>query len=317
MAIAVVAIHTNPFDKCSITFVNEIAMTIEDMAVPFFFITSGFLLAVKWGETSDVRRNRVNKMLVYTIKLYTVWTLISIPLSVYGYVQSRNGLVSCILSYFKYFLFVGKLYNSYHLWYLLAEIYALCIISIMLKYDKKICDMLAAGVIMYAVYLVFAYCEKYTGMPTGIQAIVNLYEFVFNKGGVFTGMLYICIGIYIVEKNKHINIPGGLIMLFAGIFIKYNFAEDVGNIIASVMFFMLILKIELPEHLIYLNLREVSKYIYLTHLICFSLYTFAIGDMNKLGVDSFVATVMLSLIVSLMIIKVKRIKKENILNVKK
>lgn len=39
MAVVVVAIHTNPFDRCASTFVNEMAMTIEDMAVPFFFLS--------------------------------------------------------------------------------------------------------------------------------------------------------------------------------------------------------------------------------------------------------------------------------------
>ena len=44
MAIAVVAIHTNPIVHCKNEFVIRVTVMIEDWAVPFFFVASGFFL---------------------------------------------------------------------------------------------------------------------------------------------------------------------------------------------------------------------------------------------------------------------------------
>lgn len=49
MAVVVVAFHTNPFDKCTSVFVNETMIIVADMAVPFFFLASGYFIADKWG----------------------------------------------------------------------------------------------------------------------------------------------------------------------------------------------------------------------------------------------------------------------------
>lgn len=57
MAIVVIVIHTNPFDKCTSIIVNEAATVIEDMAVTFFFMASGYLMAVKWGDICKQREN--------------------------------------------------------------------------------------------------------------------------------------------------------------------------------------------------------------------------------------------------------------------
>jgi peptidoglycan/LPS O-acetylase OafA/YrhL len=303
MAIVVIAIHTNPFVGCNIRFVNEFAMIIEDMAVPFFFITSGFLLTVKWGETAEEKKIRVDKMLASTIKMYVIWTLISFPLSVYGYIESGNSLVSCVLSYVKYFFFVGKLYNSYHLWYLLALIYALALIRAMLGVNGKVSHMLGVGIVLYIVYLVFLYLEQGTISNLAVGKVVQVYEFIFNKGGVLSGMLYVTIGMIIAESGKRVDMRLCALLMVLGIFVKYYILSDLGVIISSTMLFLMVLGIKLPPGSIYKSLRGLSKYIYLTHLICFSIYTFIIGDLNKLGADSFVATLILSLICSYGIFK--------------
>ena len=43
MAIVVVAIHTRPEMSCDSVFVRQIFETIYSLAVPFFFMASGFL----------------------------------------------------------------------------------------------------------------------------------------------------------------------------------------------------------------------------------------------------------------------------------
>lgn len=306
LAIVVVAFHTNPFVNCKSVLVNETVMLIADMTVPFFFMASGYFLALGWGETCQQREKYIHKVLVSTFSLYTLWTLLSLPLTIYGYVTSGNSLVACILSYVKYFFFIGKLYNSYHLWYLLAMIYALLAMWILVHRGKGTRQILLAGVAFYMVYLLFAWIRQYDGGGRLLAAAGKAFDYVFNNGGVFTGMLYMSIGIYIRE-HRVTKLPVSVAGIVAGIFLKYTVSQELGTILSSVMLFALVLTIKLPDHTCYFVLRGLSKYIYLLHLLCFSFYTFVvIRQPNKLGVDSFLVTFTSAALIAAGIIYIKK-----------
>lgn len=44
MAVVVAAIHTEPLINCEINYINKIYDALKLVAVPFFFVTAGFLL---------------------------------------------------------------------------------------------------------------------------------------------------------------------------------------------------------------------------------------------------------------------------------
>lgn len=306
LAIVVVAFHTNPFVNCKSSLINEIVMTIADMTVPFFFMASGYFLALGWGETSQQRERYIHKVLVSTFSLYTLWTLFSLPLTIYGYVVSGNNIVQCILSYVKYFFFIGKLYNSYHLWYLLAMIYALLAMWILIHRGKGTRHILFTGILLYTVYLLFAWIRQSDGTGGLLASAGKMFDYVFNNGGVFTGMLYMSAGIYIREHRAG-SLPVSAIGIAAGILIRYTVSQELGTILSSVMLFVFVLHVKLPDHPCYFILRQLSKYIYLLHLLCFSFYTFVIiNQPNKLGVDSFLVTITLAVLLAAVIIRCKK-----------
>lgn len=309
MAIVVVAIHTNPFVNCKNVLVDQIAIIIEDAAVPFFFMASGFLLALGWGGTSQQREMYIQRTLVSAVRLYITWTLISIPLTLYGYAMSGNSLVSCIFSYVKYFLFVGKLYNSYHLWYLLAMIYALLAMWIWVRRGKGTRYILITGAFFYAVYLVFMWIRQNDNANGMMAAAGNAFYFVFNNGIVFTGMLYMGIGIYIRE-HRGVSLLTSTAGMAAGILVRYGLSQEMGKIIFAVMLFTFVLKIPLSDCSCYSILRGLSKYIYLVHLLCFSFYTIiVIKQPNKLGIDSFFMTAVSATVLAAIILYGKKRRK--------
>lgn len=55
MAIFVVALHVEPLKGMQGTFFYQIYNTIARMAVPFFFITSGYLLFYKMTEDYNIK----------------------------------------------------------------------------------------------------------------------------------------------------------------------------------------------------------------------------------------------------------------------
>ena len=244
-------------------------------------------------------------------------------MTIYGYVTSDNNIVNCIFSYIKYFFFVGRLYNSYHLWYLLAMIYALLAMWILIHHGKSTPYLLMTGAFFYLIYLVFAWIrqgEEASGLLAGAG---RAFDFVFNNGGVFTGLLYMSIGIFFREHRRltpancdaHrtesiFQTRSSVAGIVAGILIKYGLSQEMGNILAAVMFFALVLNIRLRDSKGYILLRNLSKYIYLLHLLCFSLYTFVIiRQPNKLGVDSFIATFAMAVLFSAAIIYGKELIK--------
>lgn len=308
MAAAVIAIHTNPIVSWTNPAAIAIVVMVEEWAVPFFFAASGFFLfrTMKTPYTEDVKR--IDHYIVKILKMYCAWTLISLPLTLYGYVTSGNGMISCILSYIKYFLFVGKLYNSYHLWYLLALLYALAAIRSMIK---KGFQPIMIAVVSFAVYLFAEVMSVLMGqldtLGGMVHRLVSLYQFVFNNGGIFTGMVYVSTGMLIACYRPRIHKWLGIAALAAINIGKLFFGGIAIRLIMPVeaaLLFMVLLTIRLPDHEIWRKCRKASTVIYLSHLIFFSIYTFIIlRNPNKLGFDSFMVTLLLSALNALLLIR--------------
>lgn len=86
MAVVVIAIHIRPEVSFSNHSVKIIFEGIYSLAVPFFFMASGFLLFRKARiPLEDVGKARILSYLKRMLKLYVVWTLIYLPLTIYGF----------------------------------------------------------------------------------------------------------------------------------------------------------------------------------------------------------------------------------------
>lgn len=252
---------------------------------------------------------RIDRYMIKVIKMYCTWTLLSLPLTIYGYVISDNSFISCILSYIKYFFFVGKLYDSYHLWYLLALIYALVAIRFLQKKNTNIGMTFLLSVMIFGFSELFSCASEHLDNLQGIAyKVVYMYQYEFNNGGVFRGMIYVVIGMMVATYRYYFNkwiCVSGIVALN---FIKHPMPEYVIHwitIIEVVLVFMLLLNINLPNSKTWGICRKFSVYIYLSHLICYSLYTFLIGEPNKLGVDSFVVTAFLSVLNAAVLISIQ------------
>ncbi|WP_409932557.1 acyltransferase family protein [Xanthocytophaga flavus] len=118
-AFLVISIHTRPFYDIHPVLGFLFENIITRVAVPFFFISSGFLFFTKVLETSSVSEQR--KLLVGFLKrilvLYLLWTLIYLPYDLYFIYKKQHDLVATLLSYLQRLLLWG---SHFHLWYLLS-----------------------------------------------------------------------------------------------------------------------------------------------------------------------------------------------------
>lgn len=314
MAFAVIAIHTNPVVNCTNLLAVTCVVMIEDWAVPFFFIASGFFLFYNTEFYERLQLQRIDKYLKKIVILYCVWTIFSFPLTLYGYYQSDNSLIECIISYMKYFLLVGKLYNSYHLWYLLALIYAVVIIRFMLKRRCRTEYIVIVSVLLYAMNELLQYIVNYAYNTTSIMYKgALLYQYVFNKGGVFTGMIYVVMGMLLAEYRRYLNRWLSIFVIIVLNLLKIHCSSLVADYLIipeTVLVFMVVISIRMKENVKLRYLRKTSTIIYLSHLIWYSLYSFIIiKEPNKLGLDSFIATSLLSLSNAVILIKLMQNKK--------
>lgn len=314
-AYVTIALHTNPFVNCDNQLITDIFMFFSDFIVPFFMITAGYFLYISMNKDGVDKIEKVKAYLMKIIKMYLIAEVFSLPLTIYGYIKSGNGIISNILSFIKYIFFVGKLYNSYQLWFLLALIYSVIVVIICLKKNTSEKFILFLGVVSYAFYeLMHLLIDNIPNSNVCIDKIAKLYFFVFNYGGIFSGLLYISLGMILAKYKKYLTWWIALSCLIVLTFFEHGAGYLVFEIlhpIRTVALFMLLLNVSLAESSIYVFFRKASMLIYLSHLIIMSIYTFLIiGEPNKYGIDTFLITVIGSTIFAvLFIVTQKNIKK--------
>ena len=310
MAVAVIVAHTNPFVNIENKVVLGGVTFVTELMNPFFFITSGFFIFYSLEKPYEENLDYMDKYLRKTIRLYVIWTIVSFPIHVYGYMLSGESLIHCILSYIKYFLFVGKLYNSGHLWYLLALIYAVIGIRFLLKHKIKVSLIFVISFLIFTCNFVMCGLAENVQLIGGVAGrIVSVYSSIFNKGGVFTGFFYVSIGMLIAQGKRYLNtwvaIVGMIILQIINIWFGLSYNAYL-TAIEGALLFMGILGIPNAKNKCGNILRQMSEIMYLSHLLFFSLYTIVIiKQPNKLGVDSFAFSVMLSGVLSIAMIKLK------------
>lgn len=138
MAFLVVEIHTKPLMSFGNEIINRIAAGIDCVAVPFFFIASGFLcfrgldLSSIMEQDSNASR-RVRATIKKLAILYTTWFVLLLPLDIIGHVAAGHSFIVSIAYEIRGFLLVGEGYYSWPLWYLLASVVAFAITYLMLR----------------------------------------------------------------------------------------------------------------------------------------------------------------------------------------
>lgn len=305
MAIVVIAIHAHPELSSVSTLVIQVTELLYSLAVPFFFMASGFLLFKKINLPLDDDGNqRIKRYLSKIVKLYLLWTAIYLPMSVLGFVNDGTSLMKSVLIFVRNVLLVGENFMSWPLWYLLALIVAVLIIWGLLKLRMPRRIILLLSVITALVGVGLDYCHE-NGM---FQTLTNPYFALFAKtrNGLFVGFLYVALGLVCsgVYKNQ-------LILEIAccalGI-IGFAFDAPLANAFIVYALFSFVSRIEgnkiKREHAQFC--RSLSTIVYLIHMYIVALLVYVFN--MEYGFSLFVLTALVSVFTgSVMIIKCNRI----------
>lgn len=312
MAFAVVAIHTKPLEGIGGWIEHRVFNAWVTMAVPFFFMASGYLLASKMKWTfADGDAQIIKRHLLKILKMYLVWMLIYSPLAIIHYISLQISPIEAALRFIRGVFFTGQQYNSWQLWYLLSTIYSLVLILLfMRKFRKTEYLLILSGIasVISVGITAFVECNNYNA--SWMVIVSKVINFSISDGRLFSGLVYIPIGMCIFGKRIPILLNLG--MLAAAFVLHVFFVEGVLagylTIISSIGLFGLVERITLKESACYARLRSASTIIYLMHMYIWTIYYMAVYGEKTYGIDCFIATLGIAIFVMAVYLWLREIK---------
>ena len=211
-ALLIVAIHTSPLSSFSETGNFIFTRIVARVAVPFFFITSGFFLISRYTCSAE----KLGAFIKKTTLIYGVAILLYIPINVYtGYFKMDNLLPNII----KDIVFDGTLY---HLWYLPAPIIGAAIAWYLVKKVHYRKAFLIASVL----YIIGLFGDSYYGIVKSVSCLNVFYNLIFQltdytRNGIFFAPIFFVLGGYISDNQNRLSLKRsivGFIVCFALMF---------------------------------------------------------------------------------------------------
>jgi Acyltransferase family len=157
-----------------------------NLAVPFFFLSSGFFLSLKIKSAYDL-----NIIISYSKKIFYLFLYFSIfyifvrlTFVISDAIFIDRPIDTQVIKYFKTLTFQSILsgsIGSFHLWFLSSLIYSSLLLGLFIKFRISEKWLITSAF--------FVYLVVYSG-------IIDLPKF-FNYGGISIGFLYICLGYYL------------------------------------------------------------------------------------------------------------------------
>ena len=198
-ALLIIAIHTSPLASFSETGDFILTRIIARVAVPFFFMTSGFFLISRYAPNA----NKLGAFMKKTALIYGAAIVLYIPVNIYnGYFKMEPLLPNLI----KDIVFDGTLY---HLWYLPASMMGAAIAWYLVRrldYPRA----LAASSFLYLIGL---FGDSYYGIAEKLPYISGFYKLLFQvfdytRNGLFFAPVFFVLGGLIADNRRKIALKG-------------------------------------------------------------------------------------------------------------
>ncbi len=197
-ALLVITNHVSPLADISATGDFILARILARLAVPFFFMTSGFFLI------RDINRSngRLTAFIKKNLIIYGAAILICLPINLYNNYFSVKPLLSNIA---RDLLFNGTLY---HLWYLPASIIG----GVIAWFAIKKLGYKISLAITSALYLFGLLGNGYYGITAKVPFLKGVFDEIFSfigetRNGIFFAPLFIVLGGYLYSCRDKLLKP--------------------------------------------------------------------------------------------------------------
>ena len=316
-AIFIIIIHVNPFTSYSSVLSFGFRNIITVIAVPFFFLTSGFLFCTKLNSLEEKDKSDYFKKYFKRLGLmYLLWSAIYFVFVAVEW--ATNGVVLMdVLQYIKRFFFKGS-YST--IWFLPALMTAVTIVYLLrkkLSYEKIL-------ILSIPFYIVACFGSSYYGIFSKLPVISDLYEMYFSffetiKNGVLFGWVYVALGGILSERDfekKPISylIPTGIFYaLMAGETVVQEYFGWSTNgvdtkfmlIPLTVFLFMFVMSLDIKSGPAFIWMRKLSLLMFLSQRIFLTLFEWFLQEtiFVENSMIYFISILSLTLIFSVIFIK--------------
>lgn len=197
-SLLVVANHTGPLLSYSPYTNFLLSGILTRVAVPIFFMTSGFFYFRKLTGDPISDRGALLSYLKKIGKLYGIAILLYIPLNLYtGYFT--NGFT--VYGFIKDIMFDG---TFYHLWYLPALLIGISLTTLMYK-KMSLNAMLTASCLLYIVGLLgdsyYGFIVPYTRIAQAYDVMFHVFD--YTRNGLFYAPIYLALGAWAARRQQN------------------------------------------------------------------------------------------------------------------
>ncbi len=328
-AILIIILHTAPFASYSRVLTVGFRNIITPIAVPFFFVASGFIAFKKIDEKSGKEQTQyVMKHLRRILMMYLIWSAIYFIFVVIKWINAENFSIFHVLEYIKDFFFEGSYLT---IWFLPALFTATLLVWLLrkkLSYKKIF-------IIACVVYVFTLGGSSYYGLASKIPFVKGIYDIYYSffdsiKNGVCFGLIFVCMGAMLAEREEKIIYNSKMLKtliilsmcaillaieeLAIGV-LNWN-TKGVDTVVMLVpfswFFFVFLLKWEIKGNdKVYLVMRKYSLLMFLCQRIPLSIIDMFMGD-SLIATNSmlyFVVVLIITLFIAFIIINAsKKIK---------
>lgn len=288
-AVFIIFIHTEPLSSVNGQLNSLLVNCVCRIAVPFFFISSGFFLFSKCG-VKNPDMTAVKGYVKRILFLYLIWSAVYFPFTALKILYPENGETA-------FSVFAGWLKNMIFsagygfLWYLPATVVAAALTAAFLKSGMGINKIIFIALALYCVGL----CgQSYYGLvrlipfPEGfLNAVKSVYDiFGTTRNGIFEGFIFIVLGARLSEsenagrfKNNMLLFAAFMLLLTAEfVFVgkmKWHLEYDMYLFLIPAAYFLFRSAISFDKPLASKHLRLLRPYsslFYFVHMLPIELY---------------------------------------------
>lgn len=288
-AAMVVAIHTEPFYDINVH-IGYFLQIITRIAVPFFFITSGYYYIRK----SDSGTRILKPFLLRILKTYALWSCLYFMVDFFrwGYMNIKGFLAHCVYSFFL----TG---SHYHFWFFPALTYSACFVALFykLKLQKA---LLPVSFLLYTIGCLGCSYRTIGNTVPGLSALFELSSFLTIRRIFLMGFPFFVAGIAVdrickyIEQRKMKNSTqalalGSLAAIWFAEIVAITYLKWMDNIVVSfglymitigvLVFFLLHPPLKLEK--VAVKCHKAADFTYCVHPLIISLLQAAAAPLNR------------------------------------
>lgn len=289
-AILIIVLHTGPFNSYSEILRFGFRSIITVVAVPFFFLTSGFLFCTKLNSLEEKDKSDYFKKYFKRLGLmYLLWSAVYFIFVAIDWATNGFGLMD-VLDYIRDFFFKGS-YST--IWFLPALMTAVTVVYFLrkkLSYEKIF-------VMAIPFYIIACFGSSYYGISEKLPVISDLYNvyfYIFDtiKNGILFGWIYVALGGVFSERKleskpiKYLIFTGVFYVIMAGETVIQEYFNWSTNGVdtkfmllpLTIYLFMFVLSLNIKSGPAFIWMRKHSLLLFLSQRIFLTLFDWFLED---------------------------------------